>query len=85
VAVVVVVVRLPPPLCVHVTPSLFLSLATVAVSVSVFAGSTVAVVDDKATLTGLELLPPQPARLTAKRTATPESTKRFKNIIAPTE
>jgi hypothetical protein len=59
--VVVVFDRAPPPLMVHVTPSLPLSFVTVAVRVAVSVASTVDADDVTATLTGLEL-PPQPAR-----------------------
>jgi hypothetical protein len=52
-----------PALAVQVTPSLFLSFVTVAVRVTVFAASTVAVAGVTARVTGLEL-PPQPAMLT---------------------
>jgi hypothetical protein len=84
VAEVVVVARVPPPLRVQVTPALFLSLVTVAVSVTVFAGSTVVAADDTATLTGWELLPPHPDRYTAKKTTTQDSTSLFMNIDAST-
>jgi hypothetical protein len=81
----VVLARLPAPLCVQVTPALFGSLATVAVSVTLFAGSTVAAVGDTVTLTGLELLPPQPDRHTPRTTATLVNTSLFENINAPTK
>ena len=78
--------RLPPPLTVQVTPALFLSLVTVAVSVVESAPSTV--IEDAviATLIGLEL-PPQPdkhkAALTAKAdTKIPLSTN-TPRLIAP--
>jgi hypothetical protein len=58
--VVVVFERVPPPLTVQVTPPLFLSFATVAVSVTAFDPSTV--VTDAVTTTDDENfeLPPQP-------------------------
>ena len=60
----------PPPLTVQVTPPLFLSLVTAAVSVTVSVGSTVDADDVMAMLTGA-LLPPQPAnRLAIKRQGT---------------
>jgi hypothetical protein len=81
--VVVVLERAPPPLTVHVTPSgvlpVFLSLVTVAVSVTVSVASTVVAEATTATLGGLEL-PPHPNRLKAATIATPERTSLFKNI-----
>ena len=62
--VVVVFDSVPPPLTVHVTPALFLSLVTVAVSVAVSVPST----EDAEALTETdgEELPPHPGRNDAK-------------------
>jgi len=51
----------PPPLTLHVTPALFLSFVTTAVSVTASVASTVAAEAVTATLGGVEL-PPQPER-----------------------
>jgi hypothetical protein len=62
--VVVVSDSVPPPLTVHVTPSLFVSFVTVAVRVSVSVPSTVVADAVTATVFGAEL-PPQPEMLKA--------------------
>jgi hypothetical protein len=56
-----------PPLTLHVTPSLLVSFATVAVRVSVSAASTV--VADAVTATVTAALPPQPEMLKAAKNA----------------
>jgi hypothetical protein len=77
--VVVVPDSFPPPLTLHVTPSLFLSLVTVAVSVTVSVASTVDAEAVTATLGGLEL-PPQPDKQRTAIIATQERTDLFQDI-----
>jgi hypothetical protein len=61
--VLVVLVKVPPPLTIHATPALFLSFVTIAVRVEVSPGSTVEEALVTATLMGGELLPQQSRRV----------------------
>jgi hypothetical protein len=85
--VVVVFDNVPPPLTLHETPALFLSLVTVAVRVTASVPSTVAAEAVTATLTGLEELPPQPVNqidaLAERQTARETRASFFRDIVRP--
>jgi hypothetical protein len=81
---VVVFERVPPPVTAHVTPSAFMSLVTVAVSVTVSDPSTVVAVAVTATLGGLEL-PPHPNKHKDATMARLESTNLFQYTGASSE
>jgi len=85
--VVVVFDKAPPPETLHETPALFLSLVTVAVSVTVSVPSTVAAEEVTATLMGLEELPPQPViqidTLAERQTKSETRASFFRDIVRP--
>jgi hypothetical protein len=81
---VVVFDNVPPPLTVQVTPAEFLSLVTVAVSVTASAPSTVVGDGVTATPTGWTIVP-QPVRLKTEARAITTRTSAFRNIEHPWE